>query len=187
MSYINYTDIINDIEKLKLYRQSRIIRWQLRDFVFPENDSEHQLYVTQIIVYLSKVLNISDKDTLIALKYGCTHDYVESCSGVGDVNFALKQKIPKLKDLVEELEENAMMSIPEFYTSMKDCENNKISFTLVNLADALDACLYVRREIRHNKNDEEWKELDVEVTNRVKILYIELLKLLNIDTNEYCN
>ena len=181
---MQYNDIINDIEKLKLYRQSRIIRWQLRDFVFPENDSEHQLYVTQIIVYLSSILNISDKDTLIALKYGCTHDYVESCSGVGDVNFKLKQDVPKLKDIVEELEENAMKSIPEFYTSMKECENNEIANTLVNLADSLDACLYVRREIKHNKNEHEWQELNKETTSRVESLYLKLIELLGKDNNE---
>lgn len=181
---MQYIDIINDIEKLKLYRQSRIIRWQLRDFVFPENDSEHQLYVTQIIVYLSSILNISDKDTLVALKYGCTHDYVESCSGVGDVNFALKQDVPKLKEVVEELEENAMKSIPEFYTSMKECETNEIANTLVNLADSLDACLYVRREIKHNKNEKEWQELNKETTDRVESLYLKLIQLLGKDNNE---
>lgn len=174
--------LLTKIEELKLYRQSRVIRWQLRDFIFPENDSEHQLYVSQIIIFLSNILNIPDKETLLALKYGAIHDYVESCSGLGDINFGLKQNNNELKILVEALEEDAMKTVPEFYSVMKECFNNKIAITLVNLADAIDAAIYVRREVLYNKNAEEWYILQDETQNRVELLFQELKEILKNDS-----
>lgn len=176
-------ELLNTIEDLKLYRQSRVIRWQLRDYMFSENDSEHQLYVTQIIVFLSDILNISDKDTLLALKYGAVHDYVESCSGVGDVNFKIKQDNSELKTLVEKLEEEAMSKIPSFYKTMIDCRKNKIALLLVSLADAIDASIYVRREIQYNKNVDEWIILQKETQSRVELLYNNLKDILNNEVN----
>ena len=178
MKKMTTQNLLKKIEDLKLYRQSRVYRWQLRDFVFAENDSEHQLYVSQIIIFLSSILNIPDKETLLALKYGAIHDYVESCSGLGDINFGLKQKNTELKLLVETLEEEAMKTVPEFYSAMKDCFNNKIAITLVNLADAIDAAIYVRREVLYNKNAEEWYILQDETQNRVEQLFQDLKELL---------
>lgn len=171
-------NLMRYIESLKLYRQSKVIRWQLRDFVFSENDSEHQLYVSQIIVILSTILKVPDKDALLALKYGCVHDYVESCSGIGDVNYKLKQDNSLLKQVVKELENVAMQSAPEFYQAMQDCETSKISRKLVELADAIDAALYVRREIAHNKNADEWLKLYKSTEPRVDELYTEFIQML---------
>lgn len=172
-------ELLKNIEDLKLYRQSRVIRWQLRDYMFSENDSEHQLYVTQIIIYLSYILNIPNEETLLALKYGATHDYVESCSGVGDINYGIKQRDKELKDLVERLEENAMKSVESFYSTMIKCRENTISMKLVKLADAIDAEIYVRRELLFNKNTDEWLKLQKETQSRVNYLYNELKTLLN--------
>lgn len=172
-------ELLKQIEDLKLYRQSRVIRWQLRDFMFSENDSEHQLYVSQIIIFLSELLNVPDNETLLALKYGCIHDYVESCSGVGDVNFGVKQKIPELKNIVEKLEELAMKSVPEFYKAMKNCEQNEIAITLVKLADAIDAAIYVKRELLYNKNEAEWLSLQNEINIRVEELFSKFKDILN--------
>lgn len=179
MCDINIDTILDKVESFKLYRQSRVVRWQLRDFMFSENDSEHQLYVSQLIVYLSRIFNISQEDELLALRYGCIHDYVESCSGVGDINYKVKQDNPKLKEIVEDLEDRAMLVVPEFYNSKKECESNIISKTLVNLADTLDAVLYVRREMRYNKNDFEWAETYTETYSRAKELFKELFELVN--------
>ena len=174
----NSIDLLKAIENLKLYRQSRVVRWQLRDFMFSENDSEHQLYVTQIIIFLASVFNISDSDTLVALKYGAIHDYVESCSGVGDVNFGVKRDNPKLKELVEQLEDSAMKTVPEFYDVLTECRSNKVAKTLVDLADAIDAVIYVRREVLYNKNCDEWYILQDETQARVEELFNELKELL---------
>lgn len=176
-------NLLKQIENLKLYRQSRVIRWQLRDFMFSENDSEHQLYVSQIIVFLSELLNVPDNETLLALKYGCVHDYVESCSGVGDINYGIKQNNKILKNIVEDLEETAMKNVPAFYRSMKDCEENEIAMILVKLADAIDASIYVRRELLYNKNETEWLILKDETHSRVDELFLKLKELLK-NTND---
>ena len=171
-------ELITKIEDLKLYRQSRVVRWQLRDFMFSENDSEHQLYVTQIIIFISELFNISAEDTLVAIKYGAIHDYVESFSGVGDVNFGVKEANPTLKEMVELLEEQAMRQVPEFYNVMNRCKNNKTALTLVNLADSIDAAIYARREVLYNKHADEWYQLQDETQERVEILFQQLKSLL---------
>jgi hypothetical protein len=171
----NLTELIYHLEDLKLYRQSRVNRWQLRDYMFTQNDAEHQLFVSQIVVYLADLLCIDDKVAFAALKYACVHDYVESVeTSLGDVNYMIKEKNPELKSLVKRLERDAMRTVPAFYRAMVNCEEIEDAMTLVKLADALDALLYTRREIRHNKNDDEWNQIEKEASERAE----ELLRKL---------
>ena len=143
---MNVNDFIEYLESLKLYRQSRVKRWQLRDFVFESNDAEHQLYVSQIIVILNHLFNIPSDIALKALSYGCCHDYVESTEdSLGDVNYMIKEKNPALKQLVKEQEKRSMQNVDAFYNALIDCEDNEIVDTIVNLADAMEALLYDRR------------------------------------------
>lgn len=161
-------EFINYLESLKLYRQSRVKRWQLRDFVFEENDAEHQLYVAQIIVILNKLFNIPDNIALKALSYGCCHDYVESTEdSFGDVNYMLKEKNPSLKKMVKEQELKSMQNVESFYDSLIKCEEDETAVLLVNLADSLEALLYDRREIKFNVVKEEWLQIQEELMERI--------------------
>ena len=169
-------ELIKQIENLKLYRQSRIVRWQLRDFIFPENDSEHQLFVSQIVIWLSRYLKIDKETELVAIRYSSIHDYVESCSGVGDINFGLKEKNPELKKMVKSLERKAMETVPSFLNAMKECEKNEKAILLVDLADSIDALMYVKRELNFNQS-EEWKSLKKEILERINKLWNKLILL----------
>lgn len=172
-----YRDLIQSLENLKLYRQSRVNRWQLRDYVFTQNDAEHQLFVSQIIVFLAHKFNIDNETTFTALKYACVHDYVESVeTSLGDINYMIKQKNPELKAFVKKLEREAMQTVPAFYDAMVECEQVEKAMLLVHLADALDALLYARREIQHNKNESEWVQIEGEAATRVKHLLSQLRK-----------
>lgn len=169
-------DLIELVEGAELYKQSRVKRWQQRDYIHEENDSEHQLFVTQIIVMLSFSLNIDKDVELLALRYGATHDYVESCSGVGDVNFMVKQRNPELKKIVESLEKAAMQTVPAFYRAMKECEKNKLASKLVDLADSLDVILYARRESKSMKDNKIWEQIIEEGWPRTKQLLEEVIE-----------
>lgn len=162
-------DFIEYLESLKLYRQSRVIRWQLRDFVFPQNDSEHMLYVSQIIVILNKLFNIPDSIALKALSYGCCHDYIESTEdSFGDVNHMIKEKNPALKKMIEEQERKSMQNVPEFYDAMTKCEDDEIAMLIVHTADTIDALLYDRREIKFNTVKDDWLQIEKEATERLE-------------------
>lgn len=165
---LSLTNFINRIESYKLYRQERVIRWQMREYMFKSNDSAHQLYVTQIALILSEIFNIPDEHTVKALKYACCHDYVESTeNSLGDINYMLKERNPMLKQIVKQQEREAMQQVQEFYHSMCSCEDDEIATTLVNLADALEALLYVRREIKFNKQSAEWEQIELELMPRI--------------------
>ena len=175
---LSLTNFINRIESYKLYRQERVVRWQMRDYMFKSNDCEHQLYVTQIALILSEIFNIPNKHTVKALKYACCHDYVESTeNSLGDINYMLKEKNPTLKRIVKEQEIEAMKQVEEFYHSMCECDEDEIAETLVNLADALEALLYVRREIKFNKQTTEWNQIESELMPRIEMNWNKLTKL----------
>lgn len=175
----DFDEFINYIESLKLYRQSRVKRWQLRDFVFEENDAEHQLFVAQIIIIIIKIFNIPENIGYKALSYGCCHDFVESTEdSLGDVNYMIKEKNPILKQLVKAQEKIAMQKVESFYSSMIDCENNELSNTIVNLADSIEALLYVNREIKFNTVKDEWIEIKQEILSRLLLYWNKLNKLI---------
>lgn len=183
---LSLTNFINRIESYKLYRQERVVRWQMREYMFKSNDSAHQLYVTQIALILSEIFHIDATHTVKALKYACCHDYVESTeNSLGDINYMLKEKNPTLKQIVKDQEREAMKQVDEFYRSMCECETDEIANTLVNLADALEALLYVRREIKFNKQSAEWEQIESELMPRIEDDWHQLVKLqgLEYETN----
>ena len=121
----DFEEFVKYLESLKLYRQSRVTRWQLRDYAFTENDSEHQLYVSQIIVILVKMFNIPDDIAYKALSYGCCHDFVESTEeSLGDVNYMVKEKNPELKALVKKLEKGIPLTNAYYEDCYRDLINN---------------------------------------------------------------
>lgn len=168
-------EFVEYLESLKLYRQSRVKRWQLRDFVFEENDAEHQLYVAQIIVILNNLFNIPSDIALKALSYGCCHDYVESTEdSLGDVNYMVKEKNPELKALVKKQEKISMSKVDAFYKSMIECEETNIVDVIVSLADSIEALLYDRREIKFNAVPDEWLQIQDELMERI-VKYWDIL------------
>lgn len=163
-----FDDFLNYLESLKLYRQTRVKRWQLRDFVFEENDAEHQLLVAQIIVILNNIFKIPTDIALKALSYGCCHDYVESTEdSLGDVNYMVKERNPALKTIVKKQERIAMQRVPEFYDAMQKCENCNTAELIVSLADSIEALLYVNREIKFNVVKDEWIQIKDEIMDRI--------------------
>lgn len=177
---IDLNKFIEYLESLKLYRQSRVKRWQLRDFVFEENDAEHQLYTSQIVVILSKLFNIDNSIAFRALSYACCHDYVESTEdSFGDVNYMVKEKNPALKKLVEDQEKLSMQKVPEFYSAMEACEIDEIAITIVKLADSMEALLYDRREIKFNAVKEEWLQIQTELMDRITKYWEKLVNYSN--------
>lgn len=161
-------EFINYLESLQLYRQSRVTRWQLRDYVFTENDSEHMLFTTQIIVILNHLFNVPDRIAVKALSYGCCHDYVESTEdSFGDVNYMIKEKNPALKQLVKEQERKSMQNVDAFYKALTECEDNAVAKLIVNLADSIEALLYDRREIKFNAVKDEWIQIQDELMVRI--------------------
>lgn len=177
MEDVSITKLIERLESYKLYRQERVVRWQMREYMFPSNDAAHQLYVTQIALILSDIFKINAESTVKALKYACCHDYVESTeNSLGDVNYMLKERNPKLKEIVKKQEKIAMQEVPEFYLSMQECYTDDIARKLVDLADALEALLYVRREIRSNKQSAEWEQIEIELMPRIEKCWNDLLE-----------
>lgn len=173
-------EFINYLESLQLYRQSRVTRWQLRDYVFTENDSEHMLFTTQIIVILNHIFNIPDEVAVKALSYGCCHDYVESTEdSFGDVNYMLKEKNPILKQLVKDQERKSMQNVDAFYESLIDCENDNIASLIVKLADSIEALLYDRREIKFNTVKDEWIQIQDELMIRIVKYWNELNNIMS--------
>jgi len=176
----NINEFVTYLESLKLYRQSRVKRWQLRDFMFEENDAEHQLYVTQIIVILINLFHIPDHIALKALSYGCCHDYVESTEeSLGDVNYMVKEKNPELKAIVKKQEKLAMQTVPAFYDTMEKCEDDETAKLIVNLADSIEALLYDRREIKFNTVKDEWLQIQDELMVRINDYWSKLSELYN--------
>ena len=164
----DFDSFVKYLESCKLYRQSRVKRWQLRDYTFCENDSEHMLFVSQIIVILTKQLNVPADTAYKALSYGCCHDYVESTEdSLGDINYMLKEKNPKLKKIVKDQERLSMKQVPEFFETMEDCEADVDAKMIVDLADSIEALLYVRREIKFNTVKDEWLQIKDELMVRV--------------------
>lgn len=172
------TDVVDYLESLRLYRQENVIRWQTRDFMFKSNDSMHQLYTTQIVLILADMFEVNNESTLKAIKYASCHDYVESTEeSLGDINYMVKEKYPEIKRIVKMQERLAMQNVPSFYKSMLDCEEDGVATTLVNLADSMEAMLYVRREIKFNKQIDEWVQVEKELVQRVTRLWSELAEL----------
>lgn len=164
----DFDEFVNYVESLKLYRQSRVKRWQLRDYVFTENDSEHMLYTSQLIVILVKMFNIPDDIAYKALSYGCCHDFVESTEeSLGDVNYMVKEKNPELKMLVKKLEYESIKNVPAFFDAMENCELDEKAKLLVSFADSLEALLYVNREIKFNIVKDEWIQIKDELMIRI--------------------
>lgn len=175
----DFNKFISYLESLKLYRQTRVKRWQLRDFLFEENDAEHQLLVAQIIVIINNMFKIPNNAALKALSYGVCHDYVESTEeSLGDVNYMVKEKNPELKEIVKKQERIAMKNVPEFYDSMEKCEEDNIANLIVNFADSIEALLYVNREIKFNTVKDEWLNLKEEILVRALIYWNKLNSLL---------
>ena len=173
-------EFVTYLESLKLYRQSRVKRWQLRDFVFEENDAEHMLFVSQIIVILTKQLNVPADIAYKALSYGCCHDYVESTEdSLGDINYMLKEKNPKLKKIVKDQERLSMQQVPEFFETMEDCEADVDAKMIVDLADSIEALLYVHREIKFNAVKDEWLQIKDELMVRIDDYWSKLNKKFN--------
>ena len=164
------TTFIKRLESYKLYRQERVNRWQMREYMFTSNDATHQLYVTQIVLILADLFKLPDEIVLKTIKYACCHDFVECTEdSLGDVNYMLKEKNPELKAIVKQQEEIAMKNVPEFYKAMKAYNNSEdITKTLFDLADALEALFYVRREIRSNKQSAEWEQIEIELMPRIE-------------------
>lgn len=168
------------LESLKLYRQSRVKRWQLRDFVFEENDAEHMLYVSQIIVVLNHIFNIPADIALKALSYGCCHDYVESTEeSLGDVNYMVKEKNPELKTIVKKQEKLAMQTVPAFFETMELCEADQTAKLIVSLADSIEALLYVHREIKFNVVKDEWIQVKDELMVRITDYWSKLNEIFD--------
>lgn len=168
----NFDEFVQYLESCKLYRQSRVTRWQLRDYVFTENDSEHQLYVAQITVILTKLFNVPADTAYKALSYACCHDFVESTEeSLGDVNYMIKEKNPELKTLVKKLERESMQKVPAFFDAMEACESDDTANLIVSLADTLDALLYVNREIKFNEVKDEWIQIKSELMERLTIYW----------------
>ena len=176
----DFDSFVKYLESCKLYRQSRVKRWQLRDYTFCENDSEHMLFVSQIIVILTKQLNVPADIAYKALSYGCCHDYVESTEdSFGDINYMLKEKNPKLKKIVKDQERLSMQQVPEFFETMEDCEADVDAKMIVDLADSIEALLYVRREIKFNAVKDEWLQIKDELMVRVSDYWSKLNKKFN--------
>lgn len=174
---MEFNKFVEYLESLKLYRQSRVTRWQLRDYMFAEDDSQHMLYVSQIIVIINHMFNIPDDIALKALSYGCCHDFVESTEeSLGDVNYMIKEKNPDLKALVKKIEKDSMKKVPEFYSSMINCEKDKDAMLIVKIADSIEALLYVNREIRFNAVKEEWIQIKVEIMDRLNDYWNQLIE-----------
>lgn len=176
----DFEEFVKYLESLKLYRQSRVTRWQLRDYAFTENDSEHQLYVSQIIVILVKMFNIPDDIAYKALSYGCCHDFVESTEeSLGDVNYMVKEKNPELKALVKKLEKESMQKVPAFYNAMEICELDEDANLIVKLADTMEALLYINREIKFNEVKDEWLQIKKELMVRLTVFWQQLNERFN--------
>lgn len=164
----DFNKFVEYLESLKLYRQSRVKRWQLRDYVFQEDDAQHMLFVSQIIVIINNLFNIPDNIALKALSYGCCHDYVESTEeSLGDVNYMIKEKNPELKAFVKKIERESMQKVPEFYNTMINCEKDEVATIIVDLADSIEALLYVNREIQFNEVKDEWIQIKSELMQRI--------------------
>ena len=163
-----FDKFIEYLDSLKLYRQTRVKRWQLRDFVFEENDAEHQLLVAQIIVIINNMFNIPADIAIKSLSYGVCHDYVESTEeSLGDVNYMIKEQNPELKAIVKKQERIAMQRVPEFYATMEACDTDKTADLIVSLADSIEALLYVNREIKFNAVKDEWLQIQGELMVRI--------------------
>lgn len=163
------TTFIKRLESYKLYRQERIKRWQMSEYTYESNDATHQLYATQITLILSELFKIPDSIALRTIKYVCCHDYVECTpDSLGDVNWKLKEENPDIKEIVERQERIAMQRVPEFYNTMIEFEADVVANKLFVLADALEALLYVRREIRRNKQTDEWEQKEIELMPRIE-------------------
>lgn len=168
----NFDEFVQYLESCKLYRQSRVTRWQLRDYVFTENDSEHQLYTSQLVVILIKMFSVPSDVAYKALSYACCHDFVESTEeSLGDVNYMVKERNPGLKTLVKKLERDSMKKVPAFFDAMEACESDDTANLIVSLADTLDALLYVNREIKFNAVKDEWIQIKSELMERLTIYW----------------
>lgn len=176
----DFDEFVNYLESCKLYRQSRVTRWQLRDYVFTENDSEHQLYTSQLVVILTKLFNVPSDIAYKALSYACCHDFVESTEeSLGDVNFMVKEQNPELKALVKKLERQSMKKVPAFFDAMEKCETDSTASLIVDLADSLDALLYVNREIKFNEVKDEWIQIKDELMVRITDYWAKLNSLFS--------
>lgn len=163
------TTFIKQLESYKLYWQERVTRWQMSEYIYASNDATHQLYATQIALIISELFKIPDSIALKTIKYVCCHDYVECTpNSLGDVNWQLKNQNPDIKDIVEKQERIAMQRVPEFYKAMLEFEQDEVAKRIFDLADALEALLYVRREIRCNKQSTEWEQTEVELMPRIE-------------------
>ena len=171
----DFDEFVQYLESCKLYRQSRVIRWQLRDYVFAERDSEHQLYVSQIVVILTQLFNIPADIAYKALSYACCHDFVESTEeSLGDVNYMIKEKNPELKAMVKKIEKESMKKVPAFFDAMEKCESDDTANLIVKLADTLDALLYVNREIKFNEVKDEWLQIKDELMVRITDYWLKM-------------
>lgn len=174
----DFDKFVEYLESMRLYRQTRVKRWQLRDFAFEENDAEHQLLVAQIIVIINSMFKIPSDIALKALSYGCCHDYVESTEeSLGDVNYMVKERNPELKAIVKKQERIAMQRVPEFYETMEACDNDTTADLIVSLADSIEALLYVNREIKFNTVKDEWVQIQGELMVRITDYWDKLNKI----------
>lgn len=171
---------LGQIYNAKLYKAFNIERWASRNSIKKQNDGEHQCIVTQLAIMLCEHFNVGVQTYRDAVALSAIHDMFEyTDGGMGDVPHHVKEKNPRIKELVEKHEKSVILNKPIFGSAYAKFSENKLAVKIMELADAIDVILYIERELELGNQNREFMEIFNETVVRYVKGYKELKRAIN--------
>lgn len=153
---------IVNIDKQSRYSSTRI--------VVPENVAEHSSITANVVLLISRYINFLNGTQLIDVKdavyRSVIHDYGESVTC--DITTDVKNSDPRLKPLLDEIENNRLADYlkeyPDLLSDIQNAKKNGLIGLIVEFGDRFSAVNKLR------------KEHLIQRTNIIKGIYITSLK-----------
>lgn len=127
----------------KVYRLAYIVRYSNVPRVKDESVAEHSFFVAAIVM---KLHSKYDFDLGRALQMAIAHDMPES--ETNDISWAIKQRYPKIKEVLAEAEDDFANSMPcSVQVGLVEYSRCTIESDIVKLADAMQCLQYANHEV----------------------------------------
>lgn len=146
-----------------------IIRYANRVRIKDEDLAQHSYSVAYYCFDIAYEFNIPDRIRNEAIAMAIIHDIGECFTS--DLPHDVKYENPELKELCDKLERKYVDKLPSCRDLWYKLEDNKnsIQHLMVKLGDSLSAKSYVERELALGNNTEIMREIQTEITERIKI------------------
>lgn len=143
---IGKTKDVSYVASYSIRRLDNIIRYNNRIKCHTQTVASHSYYVSYTMMRLLELVNLPDDIKYKLLSYCLIHDTAEI--HVGDMPHDVKAAYPKIKEILERLEEDFYIQsgLSGVADIIKD-DYQKIKYNLFKLCDLMDVFMYAKEEI----------------------------------------